>query len=134
MRQKKEPSVLRAKQLESNISNGRKIFRLGLWLYEIPMIESLIKDKKMSPSLKFFKLVSTFCSFIYYYTDNWLWLSNIGYTYPTFLGYKIKRTKNLFSLIKTVLELFISSLTVYLKLDEEKILIKKLDQFKNKKV
>lgn len=32
VRQKKEPSVNRAKKLEGNISNGRKIFRLFLWL------------------------------------------------------------------------------------------------------
>ena len=116
---KKEPSVNRAKKLENNISNGRKIFRLGLWLYEIPAMESLIKDKKMSFSLKVMKLISTCCSFFYYLTDNLVWLAGIGYIEPKIFSYKWKQIKNFFSLYKTILEVFISVYTVILKKREE---------------
>ena len=47
VKQRKEPSVNRAKKLENNISNGRKIFRLLLWLNEISEIENMINNKKM---------------------------------------------------------------------------------------
>ena len=134
VKQKKEPTVNRAKKLESNISNGRKIFRLGLWLYEIPMIESLIKDKKMSPYLKFFKIISTFCSFIYYCTDNIIWLANIGYLENRIFGIKWKQIKNQFSLIKTVLELFIAAYTIILKKREESIIREKLREYFSNKV
>ena len=109
----------RAKKLENSISSGRKIFRLGLWLYEIPMIESLIKDKKMHPFLKFFKIISTACSFFYYLTDNIVWLAGIGYMDSKIFNYKWKQIKNSLSLLKTILEVFISLYTVYLKKVEE---------------
>jgi len=44
VKQKREPSVNRVKKLEGNISNGRKIFRLLLWLNEISEIENLFKN------------------------------------------------------------------------------------------
>lgn len=76
---KKIPSVVRAKAFESNISNGRKIFRLLLWLNEIEAIHSHIHNTKMNLNVKVMKVISCICSFIYYFTDNIIWFAKIGY-------------------------------------------------------
>ena len=112
---KKEPSVNRAKTLENNISNGRKIFRLLLWLNEINEILNLIDDKKMNRVLRFMKIVSTICSFFYYLTDNAVWLAGMGYMNHTVYGRKWKDLKNSFSLWKTVLEIIIAIVNIVLK-------------------
>jgi hypothetical protein len=46
-RDKKVSSVNRMKNLESQISNGRKIFRLLLFLNEIKEFDDVIKDSKL---------------------------------------------------------------------------------------
>ena len=115
VKQRKEPSVNRAKKLESNISNGRKIFRLLLWLNEISEIENLVKNKKMNPGLRILKIASTFCSFFYYIADNWVWLAGLEFTSPRIFKYKWKQIKNTFSLWKTILELIISVYNIILK-------------------
>ena len=104
VRMKKEPSVVKAKKLEGNISNGRKIFRLFLWLNEITLLEDILKSKKMPIKVKIGKTISTICSFFYYFSDNIVWLSNMGYWNPKIFGYKWKRIKDMFSLAKTILE------------------------------
>lgn len=88
----------------------------------------------MSPFLKFVKIISTFCSLIYYFTDNWLWLAQLDFASNTFLGLKIKRIKNLFSLLKTILELFISSFTVHIKRQEEALLVEQLRKYRHEQV
>ena len=90
VKQKLEPSVNRAKKLENNISNGRKIFRLLLWLNEISEIENLINNKKMNKVLRLLKICSLTCSFFYYIADNCVWLAGLGYTSPKILNYKWK--------------------------------------------
>lgn len=120
VKQKKEPSVNRAKKMESNISNGRKIFRLLLWLNEISEIENIIKNKKLNGLLKVMKIISTICSFCYYVADNIVWLVGLGYVNPRVLGYKWKSIKNTFSLAKTILEIFIALYTVRLKRQQER--------------
>ena len=134
VRQKKEPTVVRAKTLESNISNGRKIFRLFLWLNEITLLEEIIKNKKMRTEVKFLKTISTICSFFYYLTDNIVWLANMGYMNNKIFRYKWKKIKDGFSLAKTILEVFISLYTVFLKKREERILRKKIYQYSDKLV
>merc|ERR1712060_72411 len=113
---KKEPSVNRAKKLESNISNGRKIFRLLLWLNEINEILSLIDNKKMNKVLRCMKIISTCCSFCYYFADNAVWLAGMGYTSPTIFKRHWKDLKNSFSLWKTWLELIIAVVNIILKI------------------
>ena len=115
VKQKKMESVNRAKKLENNISNGRKIFRLLVWLNEISEIENLINNKKMNRLLRALKIVSMMCSTFYYIADNIVWLAGVGYMSPKIFGYKWKNLKNTSSLWKTVLELIISMYTVYLK-------------------
>lgn len=88
--QRKEPTVNRAKKLEGNISNGRKIFRLLLWLNEISEIENLINIKKMNGILRILKIFSTTCSFFYYLADNSVWLGGLGFISPRIFKYKWK--------------------------------------------
>ena len=126
VKQKKEPTVVRAKLLENNISNGRKIFRLFLWLNEITLLEETIKSKKLKTEVKFLKIISTICSFFYYLTDNIVWLANIGYMNSKIFSYRWKKIKDGFSLTKTILEVVISLYTVFLKKREERILRKKI--------
>lgn len=129
VKQKKEPTVVRAKLLENNISNGRKIFRLFLWLNEITLLEETIKSKKLKKEVKFLKIISTICSFFYYLTDNIVWLANIGYMNSKIFSYRWKKIKDGFSLTKTILEVVISLYTVFLKKREERILRKKIYQY-----
>ena len=72
-------SYNKAKKFESQISNGRKIFRLFLWLNEVHEIYSLYHSEKLELALKGLKMFSCVCSFIYYFSDNIVWLSKIGY-------------------------------------------------------
>ena len=107
--QKKIQSVLNAKTFEKNISDGRKIFRLLLFINEMAEIDSLMKDKKMVLPLKSLKIVSAFCSFHYYLTDNIVWFANMGFISKFYYGdKKWKSLKNIFSLAKTILEIIIS--------------------------
>jgi len=79
VKNKQIESVIKAKTFESNISNGRKIFRLLLWLNEIEAIHNVVHDNKMELSIKVLKVISGICSFIYYFTDNIVWFAKIGY-------------------------------------------------------
>lgn len=124
---KKEPSLNRAKKLEGNISNGRKIFRLLLWLNEISEIENLVKNKKMNKQLRILKIVSTICSCIYYFADNCVWLGGLGFISPRIYSMKWKQLKNMCSLSKTIMELIISVYTICLKLRQERTIKAKLE-------
>lgn len=73
------PSYKKAKVFESQVSNGRKIFRLLLWLNEISEIHNIINSDKLTLNLKILKTISACFSFIYYFTDNIVWLSKIGF-------------------------------------------------------
>jgi hypothetical protein len=124
---RKVVSVNRWKTFENNISNGRKIFRLLLWLNEIGEFLHTIKDKRMQPKFKILKLTSLACSFFYYLIDNIVWFSNIGFVSKFFYGStKWKQLKNLFSLTKTILEILLAVYNVYLKTHQEINIRKKL--------
>ena len=130
VKDRKSPSVNKAKKLESNISNGRKIFRLLLWLNEISEIENMINNKKMDRILRLLKICSLSCSFFYYIADNAVWLAGMSFTKPTILNYKWKQIKNTFSLWKTILELIISVYTIVLKTKQELAIRKRLAYYK----
>jgi len=72
-------SYTMCKVLENQISNGRKIFRLLLWLNEISEIHSIFSSRKLTKNLKILKTLSATFSFIYYFTDNIVWFSKIGF-------------------------------------------------------
>lgn len=118
-------SYKKAKKFENSISTGRKCFRLFLWINEMHQIIEIANSAKLTPFLKVMKTISCICSFIYYFSDNVIWFSKIGYlsnVVPfskrfTATGDSIPWSiiKDNFSLAKTCLELFIFSLTLYLK-------------------
>ena len=117
------PNFNRLKLFESQISNGRKIFRLFLWLNEIEVMRDILHSAKLTFNLKILKMISCICSFIYYFTDNIVWLSKIGFTdrfvpfSKRILGYPLKwgKIKDKFSLGKSILELVIYTYTYVLK-------------------
>lgn len=133
---KRIDSYKKAKKFESSISTGRKIFRLFLWINEMHEIVEIAQSAKLTPFLKFMKTTSCICSFIYYFSDNAIWLAKIGYTGKevpfseklTTSGNPIpwSRIKDNFSLSKTCLELFIFSCTYFLKCHEERDILLKL--------
>lgn len=121
VREKKNPSVNKAKKFESSISNGRKIFRLLLFLNELAELNELVKAKHWETPMRILKIISTSCSFIYYLTDNIVYLSNLDFVSPLVPTTRIKwkDIKNRFSLTKTVLEVVIAVYSVYLKRKKE---------------
>lgn len=115
-RNKELISVQRAKSIEDNISNGRKIFRLLLFLNEFTELNNILKLKKSALTYKILKVLSSVCSFNYYLFDNIVWLSTIGIVNKFILPqFKWKKLKNIFSLWKTILEVIISVYVVRVK-------------------
>ena len=111
-RAKKNPSVNKAKRFESSISNGRKIFRLFLWMNELAELNDLIKLNKHQGPMQVLKVISACCSCIYYMADNVVYMANLDFLSP-FVPFwkkklKWKQIKNFFSLTKTVLEIVIA--------------------------
>jgi hypothetical protein len=97
--------------MEASLSNGRKIFRLFLFLQEIHVLYELIQSKSFVRPLRILKVISACCSFVYYLTDNIVWLANLGFTshyVPFSTKLKWKQIKNLFSLARTVFEAIIA--------------------------
>ena len=90
----------------------------------------------MKPEIKALKGVSTICSFIYFFSDNFKWLSKIGIVSPFvpfskyISGREIlwRRIKDKFSLYKTVMELIVYSYTYRIKKAEDRELFAKLDE------
>jgi len=121
VKDKQISSVNKAKKLESSISNGRKIFRLFLFLNESAELYELIKSSKFPLPLRVLKIISTCCSFIYYFTDNMVYLSNLGFVnaYLPKTKMKWKQLKNIFSFTKTILEIIIAIYAIYEKKKEE---------------
>ena len=134
VKQRKVASVNRMKNLESQISNGRKIFRLLLFLNEIQEFDNIIKNSKLQLPLKILKLASTVCSFNYYLMDNLVWFSKMDFiaAQDPILGLKFKWLKNVFSFGKTVLEIIISLYNIVLKEREEIKLRIKLRKYNDK--
>ena len=88
---------------------------------EIKEFDDICKDHKLELPLKLLKLVSTSCSFGYYFFDNLVWFAKMDFIAnndPLF-HMKYKPLKNAFSLAKTVLELVISVYNIIRKEREE---------------
>ena len=88
----------------------------------------------MGIRMKILKIISTWCSFMYYLNDNIVWLANLGFVKHEIAGVRFKRIKNTFSLFKTILEVLISLITIAIKKKEENRLISKIEQFYEKKI
>lgn len=122
MREKKIDSVLKAKRMEDSLSNGRKIFRLFLFMQELHVLYDLFESKTIVGTLRILKVISACCSFLYYLTDNIVWLSNLGFTSPYVpFSNKLrwKQIKNFFSLSRTVFEAIVAFRSVQQKKQEE---------------
>ena len=86
-------------------------------------MRDILHSAKLTTNLKILKMISCICSFIYYFTDNIVWLSKIGFMNrfvpfsKSFLGYPLKwgKIKDKFSLGKSILELVIYTYTYILK-------------------
>lgn len=122
-------SVTRAKSIEDNISNGRKIFRFLLFLNEFGELNEIIKSQKMTILLKILKILSSVCSFNYYLFDNIVWFTQIGIINKFIIShFKWKKFKDIFSLWKTILEIIISIYVVQMKKRKEKKIAEQLSQ------
>lgn len=115
------------------MSSGRKIFRLFLFLNSLAQLYDLIKYSKSTLKLKILKIVTTCCEFIYYLTDNIVYLAKLEFVDPLVPGSKIrwKFVRNTFSLIKTILQLLVAVYTIWEKKKEQNNLLEKLNKFQN---
>lgn len=135
VKDKKIESVMKAKGMEKSLSNGRKIFRLFLFLNEISAVHELLTKSSLVLPLRVLKVISGTCSFIYYLTDNIIWLQGLGFVgayVPGIGGGKLirwKRIKNMMSLTKTVLEIFIALYNIFEKERYENEIREDLDEF-----
>lgn len=117
-----------AKKLESSLSNGRKIFRLLLFLNEMNELYDLMRYGNRSSKMLVLKIISTCCSFVYYLADNIVFFAKLEFlpgTIPN-TDIKWKRIKNMFSLTKTVLEIIIAFYQIHLKTSECKQILNDL--------
>jgi hypothetical protein len=114
--------VVRAKSIEDNISNGRKIFRFLLFLNEYGEMNEILKNKKHPLGLKIMKFMSSVCSHNYYLFDNIVWFTQIGILNKVIGVSKVKwkKLKDMFSLWKTILEVLISVWVVIRKTYKER--------------
>ena len=88
------------------MSSGRKIFRFLKWIENLKGIYYYIIYKQ--PSLRnMFKALMAISSFFYHLFDNLLWASNLGLLSEYLVGeIKIKNTKNVFSLLRNIIKIF----------------------------
>ena len=123
--------MTRAKSIEDNISNGRKIFRFMLFLNEYSEMNEILKNKKHPIGLKILKFMSAICSHNYYLFDNIVWFTQIGILnkFIYLPKYKWKKFKDLFSLYKTILEVIISIYLVIIKSGKAALLERELAKF-----
>lgn len=113
--------MTRAKSIEDNISNGRKIFRFLLFLNEYSEMNEILKNQKHPIGLKILKFLSSICSHNYYLFDNIVWFTQIGIINKFILPkFKWKKLKDIFSLWKTIFEVIISVYVVLIKTRKEK--------------
>lgn len=97
---------------------------------EMAELNELFKERLRTPMWAL-KIISLSCSFIYYLTDNVVYLANLDFVSPVVPGTttRWKQIKNRFSLIKTVLEVAIAIYSVILKKQREQQITRELSQF-----
>jgi hypothetical protein len=93
VRERKWGSTNRVKKFESNISNGRKIFRLLEWINEVQELVELIQDKKLPLNMRLLRITLASCGFVYNLTDNILWFANMNFCSPYVLNNKSVKWK-----------------------------------------
>ena len=116
----KKKSYLRCKRISSNLSSGRKVFRLLKFSDEL---SSIIKYTRGSKKTTLFQDIlfysSGICSFFYYLLDNIIWLSSKKYKF-------LSRMKDLFSLARCIIEIWKWFYEIAKDLKNEEKILKKL--------
>ncbi|KAM3143342.1 hypothetical protein pb186bvf_004403 [Paramecium bursaria] len=100
-------SIIVAEQFKDSISQARKIFRLLYFLDEIKGIQRVIRQNK-HPLFKLLAISGHYASFMYYVSDNLMWiisvLVNSGILNPA-SEHRWKLKKNSFSQLRIVVNL-----------------------------
>lgn len=117
VRDRKYDTTNRVKKFESNISNGRKIFRLLEWINEMQELVELVQDKKLPLGMRVLRIVLASLGFVYNLTDNILWFANMNFCspfVPTTNGLKWKQVKNIASLLRLAVATVVALYNLYL--------------------
>lgn len=116
----KKKSYLRCKRIQSNLSSGRKVFRLLKFSDEMSNIIRHARNPNKNTKFKEFLFYSSgICSFFYYLLDNIIWLSSRKYK---FLG----KIKDLFSLGRCLIEIWRTLHEIANDLQTEEKILKQL--------
>ena len=103
-------SLKNAKSIERSMSNGRKLFRVLMFVDEYANIEKIVKTSNLYNGDVALKLLSHCASFVFYILDNLVWAADIGiinkFIYNANIKWKI--TKDLASLTRCICELILS--------------------------
>lgn len=116
----KSKSYLQCKRIQSNLSSGRKVFRLLKFSDEI---SNVIKHARAPNNKNFLQELMFYSSgvwaIIYYFTDNVIWLSAKKYK-------PLSKIKDLFSMGRCLIEICKSVYELSNDLKKEEIILKKL--------
>lgn len=97
-----------AKRIETNLSSGRKIFRLFKYFDELAeIIKHARTSKADNLSLEIIFYCSKICAFFYFLLDNIVWFSSIK-VISKYIAYNIKwkKTKDIFSFARCIFEIW----------------------------
>jgi len=103
-------SLKNAKSIEGSMRNGRKLFRVLMFVDEYANIEKTLQTVDGWPWDKVVKILSHCASFVYFILDNLVWAADIGIINKLIYNANIKwkSTKDLASLLKVIFELILS--------------------------
>lgn len=117
-------SMRNAKNIKKAMSQGRKIFRLFLFMDEIVNADSHFQRLNRPNALIILQCINDFFSFWYYVTDNIVWFASIGLIgkYIVRLQVKWKAIKDSISLVRNVIDVVMCVVIVYRSIGEERLL------------
>ena len=122
-------SLKNAKSIERSMSNGRKLFRVLMFVDEYANIEKIVKTSNLYNGDGALKLLSHCASFVYYILDNLVWAADIGiinkFIYNANIKWKL--TKDLASLTRCICELILSFFNIRETQKKLKVLESQLD-------
>lgn len=126
-------SLKNAKSIERSMSNGRKLFRVLMFVDEYANIEKIIKTININNWNEGLKLLSHCASFVFYILDNLVWAADIGIIskFIYHANFKWKRTKDLASFTRCICELILSCFNMKETRNKIKILQSQLDTIPN---
>lgn len=75
-------SVIVSRRVVTNVSSGRKVFKLLKFVDEIKAIINLLRQKKKGGKnhflIRYLSVFAKVCSFFYYILDNVVWIASMG--------------------------------------------------------